>query len=74
VLEAAQRASVYAVMVIDEPQARVGLNARTVVLSRPALTLMSEEELQAVVAHETAHEYVHAEYERAMAAPQWPPA
>ena len=69
VLEAAQRASVYAVMVIDVPQARVGLYARTVILiSRPALTLMSEQELQAVVAHETAHEYVHAEYERAMAA------
>lgn len=68
VLEAAQRGSVYAVKVIDVPHAFVGLHARTVVLiSRPALGLMSEDELRALVAHETAHEYVHAEYERATA-------
>ena len=65
VLEAAERASVYAIKVIDVPHAYVGLHARTVVLiSVPALRLMSEDELRAVVAHETAHEYVHAEYER----------
>jgi Peptidase family M48 len=69
VLEAAERASVYAIKVIDVPHAFVGLHARTVVLiSLPALRLVSEDELRAVVAHETAHEYVHAEYERATAA------
>jgi Peptidase family M48 len=68
VLEVAQRGSVYAIKVIDVPYAFVGLHARTVVLiSRPALGLMSEDELRALVAHETAHEYVHAEYEHAMA-------
>jgi predicted Zn-dependent protease len=68
VLEAAQRRSVYAIMVIDVPQAFVGLHARTVVfISRPVLGLMSEDELRAVVAHETGHEYIHAEYERATA-------
>ena len=69
VLEAAERASVYAIKVIDVPHAFVGLHARTVVLiSLPVLRLVSENELRALVAHETAHEYVHAEYERAMAA------
>ena len=68
ILETARRASVYAVKVIDVPHAFVGLHARSVLLiSRPALGLMSEDELRAVVAHETAHEYVHAEYERATA-------
>jgi hypothetical protein len=68
VLEAAQRGSVYAIKVIEVPHAFVGLHARTVVLiSRPALGLLSEDELRAVVAHEAAHEYVHAEYERAAA-------
>jgi hypothetical protein len=68
VLEAAQRGSVYEVKVIDIPQAFVGLYQRAVILiSRPALELLSEFELRAVVAHEAAHEYVHAEFERAMA-------
>ena len=50
------------------PYAFVGLHARAVILiSRPALGLMSDDELRALVAHETAHEYVHAEYERASA-------
>jgi Peptidase family M48 len=68
VLEAAQRGSVYAIKVIDVPHAFVGLYARTVVLiSLPALRLLTEDELRALVAHETGHEYVHAEYERATA-------
>lgn len=68
VLEAAERASVYVVMVIDVPEAFVGLHARTVVfITRPALRLLSEVELRALVAHETAHEFVHAEYEHAIA-------
>ena len=37
-------------------------------ISLPALRLVSEDQLRAVVAHEAAHEYVHAEYERATAA------
>jgi Peptidase family M48 len=68
VLEAAQRSSVYAIKVMDVPQAFVGLHGRSVILiSQPALRLMSEDELRAVVAHEAAHEYVHFEYERATA-------
>jgi Peptidase family M48 len=68
VLEAARRESVYVIKVIDVPQAFVGLHARTVILiSLPALRLMTEDELRALVAHETGHEYVHAEYERATA-------
>jgi Peptidase family M48 len=69
VLEAARRASVYTIKVIDVPEAFVGLHARTVLLiSLPILRLVSDHELRALVAHETGHEYVHAEYERAMAA------
>jgi Peptidase family M48 len=68
VLQAAQRASVYAIRVIDVPHAFVGLHGRTVVLiSLPALRVLTEDELRAVVAHETGHEYIHAEYERATA-------
>jgi Peptidase family M48 len=68
VLEAVHRGSVYAIKVIDVPYAFVGLHARAVILiSRPALAVMSENELRAVVAHETGHEYVHAEWERATA-------
>jgi Peptidase family M48 len=68
VLEATQRGSVYTIKVIDVPHAFVGIDARTVVLiSRPALRLMSDGELRALVAHEAGHEYVHAEYERARA-------
>jgi hypothetical protein len=68
VLEAAQRGSVYVIKVIDVPHAFVGLYERAVILiTQPALRVMSEGELRAVVAHEAAHEYVHAEYERAMA-------
>jgi hypothetical protein len=68
VLEAAGRESVYVVKVIDVPDGFVGLHARAVVLiTRPALRLLSEGELRALVAHETGHEYVHDEYERASA-------
>jgi hypothetical protein len=68
VLDAARRRSVYAIKVIDVPQAFVGLHARAVILiSLPALRLLTDDELRAMVAHETGHEYVHAEYERAAA-------
>ena len=65
VLQAAKRESTYVVKIIDLPQAVVGLHARTVVLiSRMALTLLSSDELRALVAHEIGHEYVWADYER----------
>ena len=68
VLEAAQRGSVYAVKIIDVPHAFVGLHERAVVLiTRSALRVLSEKELRAALAHETAHEYVHDEYARATA-------
>jgi len=66
VLRAARRASVYEIRVMDLPQAAIGLYAATVVLvSHPALTLLSAGELRAVVAHEIGHEYIASDYERA---------
>jgi hypothetical protein len=68
VLRAADRESVYVVKVIDVPQAAVGLHARTVlVISESALTLLSADELQALVAHEIGHEYLWLDYEGAIA-------
>jgi predicted Zn-dependent protease len=67
-LEASERNAIYEVKVVDVPQARIGLYARTVVLiTEPALRLLDVEELQALVAHEVGHEYVWAEYERSRA-------
>lgn len=66
VLALHQRDSVYEVMVIDVPQAFTGLHARAVVLiSELALELLEVPELQAVVAHEIAHDYVWEEYHQA---------
>ncbi len=66
VLRVQQRESVYEVRVFEtEPKtfAFVGLHARTALLiSDAALSLLTAEELQATVAHETGHEYVWAEY------------
>jgi hypothetical protein len=60
------RESVYEIKVIDVPDAFVGLHARSVILiSEPALNLLSVEELQASVAHEAGHEYVWVQYEAA---------
>ena len=65
-LQATERESVYAIKVIDVPQAAIGIHGRAVVLiSARALLLLSVEELRAVVAHEVGHEYVWAEYEGA---------
>jgi hypothetical protein len=65
VLQAAKRQSTYVIKVIDVPQAVIGLHARTVLLiSQTALTLLSADELRALVAHEIGHEYVWADYER----------
>jgi hypothetical protein len=53
-----KREAVFEVKVIDVPQAAVVLYARSVVLvSRPALRLVSALELQAIVAHEIGHEF-----------------
>ena len=66
VLDVAQRQSVYAVKVVDAPHAFIGIHERSVMLiTRAALKIASEEELRAAVSHETAHEYVHTDYERA---------
>jgi hypothetical protein len=63
VLERHGREAVYAVKVIEVPQAAVALHARVVVLvSEPALDLLDAEELQALVAHEVGHEYFWSEY------------
>ena len=65
-LDATERESVYAIKVIDVPQAAIGIHGRAVVLiSARALRLLSAEELRATVAHEIGHEYVWAEYEGA---------
>ncbi len=56
------------VKLIEVFQAFVGLHGRSVVLvSRPALTVLSAAEVQALVAHELGHDYLWEEYERAAA-------
>ena len=62
-----KRAQVFETKLIDVPQAVVALYARTVILiSRPALRLVSAAELQALVAHEIGHEYFWGEFERTL--------
>jgi hypothetical protein len=59
VLRFHQRDTVYEVMVIRVQQAATWLHARAVILiSEPALAIVYASELQALVAHEIAHEYV----------------
>jgi hypothetical protein len=59
------RTGAYAVMLIDVPQAAVGLHERALIfISRPALRIVSSAELQALVAHEIGHEYFWADFER----------
>lgn len=66
VLRYHQRNEIFEVKVIDVPQAAIALHARAVLLiSRPALRLVSAAELQALVAHEVGHEFFWREYERA---------
>jgi hypothetical protein len=58
-----KRDDVFETKVVDLPQAVVALHDRAVLLvSRPALRLLSAPELQAVVAHEAGHDYFWAEY------------
>ena len=66
VLEWHGRDTVYAIEVIDVPQAALALHGRVVLLvSRPALDLLDAGELQALVAHEVGHEYFWTDYLRA---------
>jgi hypothetical protein len=65
-LRATGRESVYEIKVIAVPQAGVAFYARAVILiSEATLPLVDAGELQALVAHEVAHEYVWTERERA---------
>jgi Zn-dependent protease with chaperone function len=58
---------VFETKLIDVPQAVVALYQRAVILiSRPALRLVSGAELQALVAHEIGHEYFWADFERTL--------
>lgn len=58
-----RRDGVYALKVTSVPQAWTGLHGRAVLLvSLPALQLLSSQELQALVAHEVGHEYLWREY------------
>ena len=59
-----KRQDVFEAKVIDLPEAGIVLHARSILLiSRPALRLLSAAELQAVVAHEVGHEYFWTEFE-----------
>jgi len=66
VLRMHDRQSVYTVVVVDLPQARMGLSEKSIVLiSLPMLRRLSDGELQAMIAHEIGHEYVWDEYHAA---------
>ena len=65
-LEATDRESVYEVKVIDVAYARIVVFERSVILiSKSAFMLLGAEELQALAAHEIAHEYFTVDYESA---------
>jgi hypothetical protein len=57
------RESVIEIKVLDLPRASVGIQGHSALLiSEQALRLLTTDELQAIVAHEMAHEYFWAEY------------
>lgn len=59
VLRLHERSTVYTVKVVDIGPATTALHGRAVVLiTHPALAVLSTEELQALIAHEVGHEYV----------------
>ena len=65
-LHAAGHDTVYDVLVVDIPLARIGIHERTVLLiSRTVLSLLSADELRAQVAHEMGHEYFETDRDRA---------
>jgi len=62
----ATRREWYQIKVVDLPQAALALHARAVILiSAPALALLSAAERRALAAHEIGHEYVWTEWNRA---------
>jgi len=66
-LSATGRDGAYEIKVVDIPMARVGVYERAAILiSEHALIVLEAEELQALVAHETGHEYFTADYDRAL--------
>lgn len=66
ILRAHQRDSVYQIRVYEAPQAFVGLHFGAVLLiSEPALDLLTAEDLQALAAHEIGHEYVWTQFQEA---------
>jgi hypothetical protein len=65
VLDYHERRQVFHVVVIDVPQIVVGLHERSILLlSWPALQILSARELQAMVAHEIGHDYFWPDFER----------
>jgi hypothetical protein len=72
VLRATRRDAVYEIKIIDVPQAAIAVHGRAVILiSEPALAALDAEQLQAVVAHEAAHEYVWEEWHSATRRGDW---
>jgi Zn-dependent protease with chaperone function len=60
------REAVFQIVIIDVRPALFALHARAVVLiSRPALDILSAEQVGAMVAHEAAHEYLWSDFQRA---------
>src|SRR5262249_46588912 len=59
-----ERDHAFDIDVIDVPQAFIGLRARVIlVVSRPALTVLTDSELQALAAHEIGHDFLSADFE-----------
>ena len=60
-----ERDQVFDIKVIDLPQAYIGLHQRAILLiSRPALKVLTARELQALVAHEVGHDFLWKDFER----------
>ena len=56
-----ERDHMFDIEVMDVPQAFIGLRARVIlVISRPALKVLTASELQALIAHELGHEFLWA--------------
>jgi hypothetical protein len=63
IMQAHDRLDVYVIKVIRLPQATAALHGRSVLLfTAPAIELLNPEELEAITAHEIAHEYFWDEY------------
>lgn len=68
VLRLHERATVYTVKVVDVGPATTALHGRAaVIITHPALAVLSAEELQALIAHEIGHEYVWQQFAAARA-------